>query len=712
MAMNVGSLRFTVGQRPNKAPPQTFSAIEPTTEVLLPEEIDGDEYSFVISPRTRVIRITGVRRARFAMRPRLVFADPDGPGPPSLLIELPDLQEALALVVDGTAMHAPQLELVGLLVATRSYLRQMAFGALSYLHQAHVVAPMLETLELGTGHALLSICAPATATLSVPADLQTLMTDQEVSGARVNVWQAKPPGARLGLLEVMHWFTPRAYRDDEATYDADNLVFELGPDDDIMKMGQRALTLRLGRAGRPHQASVKVLPDNTNMRWLVVPRNVILAQEPSEAPLSSGGGFERTVDPSPNAAVSWAEQVGSLQRLLEAPSAQQTAATASPPPLASSSPPLPTTVPAAQVTVRVDFARTGARPLLDRLANEERDFSERDYSDVDPVRDAPEAVARLRLMREKPLAAWTWRELAEWKGVRHQRLRALLSARGLAPEPRGVRRAEVVCEEHLLKGALRNQQLFHGTPEPRIEHIMRRGSIAGWNNQVPDDVVERERGELLARSLFAIEAWCASNFDNATIAEVRDAWRARWLTVDDALGPEGIARCGELAPHFAPVADDVLARAAATMEEEARPPPPPPPDRSVTVVATTPVATFHNTVDQRIDTQDADLPRIEIEVARLTAPDTFEASTATFLGEVEFGRVVGADVQLSGSGVARRHATLVTRDSKLIMVDRRSVTGTYVDGRRLSSPKVLEPTSVITIGGYRIRVRLLPPSVE
>ncbi len=365
-----------------------------------------------------------------------------------------------------------------------------------------------------------------------------------------------------------------------------------------------------------------------------------------------------------------------------------------------------------RMNARADFARGGARQLLDRLADEDRDFSERDWSDVDPARDAPEAVARLHLMRERPLAQWTWRELAEWKGVRRQRLRALLGTRGLAPEPQSVGWAEVACEERVLKGEtdLRRLQLFHGTPEPRIEHVMRRGSIAGWESHVPAEVVQRERGELQARSLFAIEAWCASTFDNATIAEVRDAWRARWLAVDDALGAEGIARCGELKPHFTPVAADALARAAATMEEEARPPPPQQPNRSVTVPATTPVATFRNTVDVVIANPGADVPpRIEVEVALRISSDTFEASTATFLGDVSFGRTSANEVQLSRGGVARMHATLRVSAGVLYVVDRRSANGTFVDGSKVNTPMVVLPASFIYIEAYRIRARLLPP---
>lgn len=211
---------------------------------------------------------------------------------------------------------------------------------------------------------------------------------------------------------------------------------------------------------------------------------------------------------------------------------------------------------------------------------------------MDPERDASDAIACFHIMREKPLPTWTWRELKEWTGVRRQRLRELRRARGLPPEARSVEVADIECERYVLQGrtSLWNLEVFVGPPDPRIEHVMRRGMLGGAKVVVPPDVLAREREELGVRGLFGMEAWCAATFDGAGIDDVRAAWRARWLAVDDALGPDGIVRCTLLPPHFAPASSEAIARAAELMAAEARPPPPPPPaDTSRTVPAETPV---------------------------------------------------------------------------------------------------------------------------
>ena len=117
---------------------------------------------------------------------------------------------------------------------------------------------------------------------------------------------------------------------------------------------------------------------------------------------------------------------------------------------------------------------------------------------MDPERDASDAIACFHIMREKPLPTWTWRELKEWTGVRRQRLRELRRARGLPPEARSVEVADIECERYVLQGrtSLWNLEVFVGPPDPRIEHVMRRGMLGGAKVVVPPDVLAREREEL------------------------------------------------------------------------------------------------------------------------------------------------------------------------------------------------------------------------
>jgi uncharacterized protein (TIGR02996 family) len=72
--------------------------------------------------------------------------------------------------------------------------------------------------------------------------------------------------------------------------------------------------------------------------------------------------------------------------------------------------------------------------------------------------------------------------------------------------------------------------------------------------------------------------------------------------------------------------------------------------------------------------------------------------------EVMFGRVSGNDVVLASSAVSKRHARLVLKDGKHIIVDLKSTNGTFVNNRRLASPLVITETDHIHIGTFRIEI--------
>jgi uncharacterized protein (TIGR02996 family) len=72
--------------------------------------------------------------------------------------------------------------------------------------------------------------------------------------------------------------------------------------------------------------------------------------------------------------------------------------------------------------------------------------------------------------------------------------------------------------------------------------------------------------------------------------------------------------------------------------------------------------------------------------------------------EVTIGRAIENDVVLPSSAISKRHARLVMKDGKHILVDLKSTNGTFLNTRRLTSPLVVKETDKIYIGGFRIEV--------
>jgi pilus assembly protein CpaF len=62
--------------------------------------------------------------------------------------------------------------------------------------------------------------------------------------------------------------------------------------------------------------------------------------------------------------------------------------------------------------------------------------------------------------------------------------------------------------------------------------------------------------------------------------------------------------------------------------------------------------------------------------------------------------------------VSKRHATIVARQGRLTVVDLKSTNGTYVNGRRISTPKEIGPDDRIYIGDFTLRVNIAEPGAE
>ena len=77
-----------------------------------------------------------------------------------------------------------------------------------------------------------------------------------------------------------------------------------------------------------------------------------------------------------------------------------------------------------------------------------------------------------------------------------------------------------------------------------------------------------------------------------------------------------------------------------------------------------------------------------------TTSHTFDRDDATI------GSGPDNNVVLDQSHISKRHARIVVKDGKLIIVDLRSTNGTFVHGRRITNPLVVKPVDEIAIGDY------------
>jgi uncharacterized protein (TIGR02996 family) len=72
--------------------------------------------------------------------------------------------------------------------------------------------------------------------------------------------------------------------------------------------------------------------------------------------------------------------------------------------------------------------------------------------------------------------------------------------------------------------------------------------------------------------------------------------------------------------------------------------------------------------------------------------------------EITIGRVTGNDIVLPAGNISKRHARIVCKDDKYIIVDLKSTNGTYVNGRKLTSPLVVRDDDKIYVGDFLLAV--------
>lgn len=97
----------------------------------------------------------------------------------------------------------------------------------------------------------------------------------------------------------------------------------------------------------------------------------------------------------------------------------------------------------------------------------------------------------------------------------------------------------------------------------------------------------------------------------------------------------------------------------------------------------------------------------DIPPARLVATgDRLKGQSFPLGREVTLGRVRGNDIVIPAGNVSRRHTRVVARDGKFVLVDLGTTNGTFLNGERLRSPKVLAPGDLVTTGDASFRFEL------
>ena len=80
--------------------------------------------------------------------------------------------------------------------------------------------------------------------------------------------------------------------------------------------------------------------------------------------------------------------------------------------------------------------------------------------------------------------------------------------------------------------------------------------------------------------------------------------------------------------------------------------------------------------------------------------------------EVTIGRVQGNDIILPKGNVSKRHSRIVLKDGRFIIVDLKSTNGTYVNGRKITSPLVIKSGDKVYIGDFILGLEEGPVSVS
>src|SRR5437870_4967611 len=77
--------------------------------------------------------------------------------------------------------------------------------------------------------------------------------------------------------------------------------------------------------------------------------------------------------------------------------------------------------------------------------------------------------------------------------------------------------------------------------------------------------------------------------------------------------------------------------------------------------------------------------------------------------EITIGRVDENDICLPKGNISKKHTKIVVKDGKIIVLDLKSTNGTYVNGKKLAGPQVIQPHDKVYIGDFILNVE--PPDL-
>ena len=76
------------------------------------------------------------------------------------------------------------------------------------------------------------------------------------------------------------------------------------------------------------------------------------------------------------------------------------------------------------------------------------------------------------------------------------------------------------------------------------------------------------------------------------------------------------------------------------------------------------------------------------------------------LGEVTIGRTPDNHIALPVAVISKRHARIVRKDDRYILVDLKSMNGTYLNGRKITAPLLVKPGDRIVMGTFVLELVL------
>ncbi len=95
---------------------------------------------------------------------------------------------------------------------------------------------------------------------------------------------------------------------------------------------------------------------------------------------------------------------------------------------------------------------------------------------------------------------------------------------------------------------------------------------------------------------------------------------------------------------------------------------------------------------------------LSVTITEKDGPSSVQTFDST-KSEVLIGRIKGNDIVLGRSNISKRHSRIVVKDGKIIVIDLKSTNGTFVNGEKITGPRVIEEGDKIFIGDFTIEVR-------